>query len=153
MAAFTRRVRVALALGLLGLLAVWGVWSYRSGGIFRLLADAGDLPAAMNALRTYVLGWGALAPLVYIGAVIVEVLVAPFPGTLLYAPAGALFGGFLGGTYSLAGNVIGAGLAAWIGRALGEAWVARRLASTDLAPLKSRSPPRGRCGGLPLPPD
>src|SRR4029450_4525339 len=100
MAAFPRRVRVALALGLLGLLAVWGVWSYRSGGIFRLLADAGDLPAAMNALRTYVLGWGALAPLVYIGAVIVEVLVAPFPGTLLYAPVGDIYGGFICGARS-----------------------------------------------------
>jgi uncharacterized membrane protein YdjX (TVP38/TMEM64 family) len=134
---------VALALGLLGLIAAWGVWSYRSGGLFYLLATAGDMPGALAALRTYVLGWGALAPVVYIVAVVVEVLVAPFPGTLLYAPAGAIFGGFLGGTYSLTGNVIGAAVAAWIGRTLGEAWVSRRLAREDLAPLEARIRSRG----------
>jgi uncharacterized membrane protein YdjX (TVP38/TMEM64 family) len=43
-------------------------------------------------------------------------MVAPIPGTLLYAPGGAIFGGALGGTLSLAGNVIGATLACAVAR-------------------------------------
>jgi uncharacterized membrane protein YdjX (TVP38/TMEM64 family) len=39
---------------------------------------------------------------------------------LLYAPAGALFGGLLGGTLSLVGNVIGAGIACALGSIIGE---------------------------------
>ena len=37
-----------------------------------------------------VASWGPLAPVVYTLAVVVEVIVAPIPGTLLYAPAGAI---------------------------------------------------------------
>jgi uncharacterized membrane protein YdjX (TVP38/TMEM64 family) len=85
-----------------------------------------------------VLSWGALAPAAYVAAVTVEVLVAPFPGTLLYAPAGAIFGGLWGGTLSLAGNVLGATIAAWIGAALGEPWIARRLAREDLERYRQR---------------
>jgi uncharacterized membrane protein YdjX (TVP38/TMEM64 family) len=139
----THRVRLLMAVGVIMLIAAWGLWSYRSGGIFRLLADAGDMQAAMTSLRAYVLSWGALAPLVYVAAVVVEVLVAPFPGTLLYAPAGAIFGGFWGGTLSLAGNVTGAAVAAFIGRALGEEWVSRKLARGDHATLKARILARG----------
>ena len=47
----------------------------------------------------------------------VEVVVAPIPGTMLYAPGGVIFGGFLGGLLSLAGNVIGAGIACRLMRA------------------------------------
>jgi uncharacterized membrane protein YdjX (TVP38/TMEM64 family) len=52
-------------------------------------------------------------------AVVVEVMVAPIPGAILYAPGGAIFGGFLGGTLSLIGNVIGASLATWLAARLG----------------------------------
>jgi uncharacterized membrane protein YdjX (TVP38/TMEM64 family) len=37
----------------------------------------------------------------------------------LYAPGGALFGGLLGGTLSLIGNVLGASLATWLGGMFG----------------------------------
>jgi uncharacterized membrane protein YdjX (TVP38/TMEM64 family) len=78
------------------------------------------------------------APVAYVAAVTVEVLVAPIPGTLLYAPAGAIFGGLAGGTLSLIGNVAGAAIAAWLGRALGASWVARRLAGRDAQALRDR---------------
>jgi uncharacterized membrane protein YdjX (TVP38/TMEM64 family) len=109
-----------LVFGALAVLGVWALWSYQSGGLLHVLLS--PLPAGesrLDALRLYVQSWGALAPLVYVAAVTVEVLVAPIPGTLLYAPAGAIFGGFVGGTLSLAGNVAGAAIACWIAAAFG----------------------------------
>jgi uncharacterized membrane protein YdjX (TVP38/TMEM64 family) len=133
------RHRLALALALAALFAAWAVWSYRSGGVVAVLAaTAGDPAGGLAAMRAYVLSWGALAPAAYVLAVTVEVLIAPFPGTLLYAPAGAIFGGWWGGTLSLAGNVLGATIAAWIGAALGEPWIARRLASDQLDRFRAR---------------
>ena len=96
-------------------------WSYRSGGlIFALFGATRDSNQSLDILRQYLANWGALGPVAYLLLVIVEVLVAPLPGTLLYAPGGAIFGGFLGGSLSLAGNVIGAWLACLIARFWGE---------------------------------
>ena len=105
----------AVVLGL-GLVA----WSFRSGGIFEVLLS-GDYSAAerVELVRKFFEGWGALAPIVYVGVVVVEVVVAPLPGIMLYAPGGMIFGGFLGGLLSLVGNVLGAGLSAWLMRAFG----------------------------------
>jgi uncharacterized membrane protein YdjX (TVP38/TMEM64 family) len=59
-----------------------------------------------------------LAGFVYLLLVIVEVVVAPIPGAILYAPGGAIFGTFWGGSLALAGNVLGAGIACSITRAI-----------------------------------
>jgi uncharacterized membrane protein YdjX (TVP38/TMEM64 family) len=112
---------IAGSLGV-GLLLGWGVWSYVDGGIIRILVDPPAAASPIEALRDALSGAGALAPLVYVLAVVVEVLVAPLPGLLLYAPGGALFGGWWGGTLSLVGNVIGAALASWIGATVGRRW-------------------------------
>jgi uncharacterized membrane protein YdjX (TVP38/TMEM64 family) len=140
----TRWLRLAAALGLAGLLACWVLWSYRSGGLVLVLTSlaTADRPE-MDALRDYFRSWGLLAPVVYVTAVTLEVLVAPVPGTLLYAPAGAIFGGLIGGTLSLMGNVAGAAIAAWLGRRLGDGWIARRLAGRDLLALRDRLVSRG----------
>jgi uncharacterized membrane protein YdjX (TVP38/TMEM64 family) len=124
---------LALFAGIVG----YAAYSWFSGGIIRVLADGagslGDNQASLDALRQALSRWGPLAPLVYVAAVVVEVLVAPIPGTLLYAPAGALFGGFLGGVLSLTGNTIGAAVACAVGRTLGEEVVTRRLDGSRLA--------------------
>jgi len=130
-----RRSIVVLALfaGIVG----YAAYSWFSGGIIRVLADGagnlGDNEASLEALRQALLRWGPLAPAVYVAAVVVEVLVAPIPGTLLYAPAGALFGGLQGGALSLIGNTIGAAVASAVGRTLGEDAVTRRLEGSRLA--------------------
>jgi len=130
--------RVAVVLLLIALVA-WGVWSFEAGGLVRILAvGPGDGSTRVDAIREYVLAWGALAPLVYVTAVTVEVLVAPFPGALLYAPGGAIFGGFIGGTLALIGNVLGAAIAAVLARALGEKWVARHVSSPKFARVRER---------------
>jgi uncharacterized membrane protein YdjX (TVP38/TMEM64 family) len=76
-------------------------------------------PEKVAVIRTSLETWGPLAPLAYTALVVVEVVIAPLPGTLLYAPGGALFGGLTGGIASLAGNVIGAGVAFGISRLFG----------------------------------
>jgi uncharacterized membrane protein YdjX (TVP38/TMEM64 family) len=135
---------IAVAVVLIGGLVAWSIWSYRTDGLMHvLLATMPAGQSRLDALRTYILGWGALAPVVYVCAVIVEVLVAPVPGPLLYAPGGAIFGGLIGGALSLLGNVTGAGIACWLGRALGEAWVARHAAGTRFARIRDRVVQRG----------
>ena len=118
------RGRSILVLALFAGIVGYAGYSWFSGGIIRVLPDGagslGDNEASLDALRQALLRWGPLAPLVYVAAVVVEVLVAPIPGTLLYAPAGALFGGFQGGVLSLIGNTIGAAVACAVGRTLGE---------------------------------
>jgi uncharacterized membrane protein YdjX (TVP38/TMEM64 family) len=86
-------------------------WSYATGGIVRVLLYAGTAEEKVSALRAFFGSFGLAAPLAYLGFVILEVVIAPIPGTMLYAPGGVIFGGFWGGLLSLAGNVIGAGVA------------------------------------------
>ena len=107
---------VILALMLIGL----AIGSYRSGGIVSILLARG-VPAEerVTRIQEYFDSLGVVAPLVYVGIVTVEVVVAPIPGLMLYAPGGLVFGGFLGGLLSLLGNVLGAGMACGLIRVLG----------------------------------
>ena len=140
----TRHV-VALAAFVLAIAAA--LWSYVSGGTVRVLVDSAgslsDSSLTIESLRTALNRWGRLAPMVYVAAVVIEVLIAPIPGTLLYAPAGALFGGLWGGTLSLLGNTIGAAIAAGVGSAVGERALARRIEGTKLAAYRESIRERG----------
>jgi uncharacterized membrane protein YdjX (TVP38/TMEM64 family) len=113
--------RQPVIVGIACALALWAAFSYWSAGIVYVLVNGtpGQGPW-LQQVRDLVAGWGRLAPVLYTLAVVVEVIVAPIPGTLLYAPAGAIFGGFVGGTLSLIGNVIGAAIACAIGSLIGD---------------------------------
>lgn len=138
-----RRVARVSALAGLALLSLWAIVSYTSGGvIFALSGSMDERDRALEAVRQHVASWGMLGPCAYVLLVIVEVLVAPIPGLLLYAPGGALFGGFLGGTLSLAGNAIGAAVACVIARLWREP-VGRALGASQLAALSHRLAERG----------
>jgi len=141
------RIRHVYALLAFGLAMGIALWSYVTGGTMRVLVDGagsfGDSSQTLEALRTALNRWGRLAPAVYVAAVVIEVLVAPIPGTLLYAPAGALFGGFMGGILSLIGNTLGAAIACGVGSALGEGAVARRIKGTKLAAYRDAIRQRG----------
>lgn len=104
------------------LIAVVGVvvFSYSRGGLVAVLFD-GSLTAdqKLDALQAAFQAWGAWAPLVYVLFVTAEVVVAPLPGLMLYAPGGVLFGGFLGGLYALLGNLLGAAIACQVMRLVG----------------------------------
>ncbi len=111
--------RLATA-GAILLMCLATAWSYASHGIvFTILR--GDLSAAdkVSLLQQFFESFGAAAPLVYLAMVTAEVVLAPLPGLMLYAPGGVVFGGFWGGLLSLAGNVLGAGIACQLMRILG----------------------------------
>ncbi|MBN8628810.1 MAG: TVP38/TMEM64 family protein [Planctomycetes bacterium] len=116
-----RRLWPWLVLGL-GIAAM--TWSYASGGILHEMLR-GDLGAAekVELLQEFFRSAGVWAPLLYVGFVTIEVVVAPIPGLILYAPGGMIFGPLVGGALALVGNTLGAGLAATIARRLGAAKV------------------------------
>ena len=123
---------------LLGLIA-WVVISYAEGGIVGLMLR-GDLVAVdkLDLLDEFFEGLGVFAPLAYVALVTVEVVVAPIPGTILYAPAGVIFGGLWGGTFSLIGNVLGAVVSFILMRMLGRSAFERFIEHEHLERLESR---------------
>ena len=128
-----------LALAAFAGLIAWVAFSYAEGGIVALLLSS-DLPAAdkLDALRVFFDGLGVFAPLAYVAIVTVEVVIAPIPGTVLYAPAGVIFGGFWGGVYSLLGNISGAALSFYLMRVLGRASFERLVEREHLEGLEQR---------------
>lgn len=114
-------------------------WSLFSEGIvFQLVRS--DLEAAekVQRLRTFFDSFGPFGPLVYFVCVVVEVVVAPIPGLMLYAPGGALFGTLIGGTTALAGNVAGAGIACAMTRGLGFEWMRRYMDTQRLEQVQGK---------------
>src|SRR5688572_5714317 len=101
------------------LLVIGAVWSYLAGGIINLLLDPG-IPSELRLTRIqrYFEAWGRAGPIAYMLIVMIEVVLAPIPGTMLYLPGGVIFGWLVGGTMSLAGNVLGAGIACQVMRTL-----------------------------------
>ncbi len=85
-----------------------------------LLAPELSADAKLEVLQEFFLSWGPWAPLAYILFVTAEVVIAPLPGLMLYAPGGIIFGGFLGGLYSLTGNLLGAAIACQVMRLVGQ---------------------------------
>jgi uncharacterized membrane protein YdjX (TVP38/TMEM64 family) len=113
------RLPTAIAWAVLAASVALTAWSWWNEGIvFDLLGS--DLSAAEKILRLqeFFAKFGAAAPLVYFLLVVAEVVVAPIPGLMLYAPGGVIYGAFWGGAISLAGNVAGAGVACVVARSL-----------------------------------
>ena len=123
---------------LLGLIT-WVAISYAGDGIVGLMLR-GDLAAAdkLELLDEFFEGLGVFAPLAYVALVTVEVVVAPIPGTILYAPAGVIFGGLWGGAFSLMGNVLGAVVSFILMRVLGRSAFERFIEHEHLERLESR---------------
>ncbi|MEQ9409926.1 MAG: VTT domain-containing protein [Fuerstiella sp.] len=104
-------------------LITWSWWS--QGLVYQLISDDLSTTARLTQLKLFFSNFGALAPLVYLVFVTVEVVIAPIPGLMLYAPGGILFGPLVGGGLALAGNVLGAGIACSLTRSLGSTWLSR----------------------------
>ncbi len=112
------------AMAVLAVLTGWAGWSYWRGGIIGILFGTGlDAAAKVEAVQAFFEGWGLLAPLVYVLIVVVEAVIAPIPGAMLYLPGGMVFGGFWGGTLSLIGNILAAGVCCVLMRTIvGRTW-------------------------------
>src|SRR5688572_15763606 len=102
-----------------------------------------ESPTRLAQIQDYFHGWGPVAPAVYLLVVIVEVILAPIPGTLLYLPGGLIFGWLVGGTMSLAGNVLGAGIACQIARTIGRQRIERYLERPTLQKYRAAIEARG----------
>lgn len=119
------------------LLAVAG-GSWLSGGIVNeLLRSDLDSAERVARLRQFFDQAGIWAPLLYVVFVVVEVIIAPIPGIMLYAPGGLIFGPWLGGSLALIGNVIGAGISCGLARSLGTSWLDRISSGTAMSRLQT----------------
>lgn len=138
-----RPVVVVVTLIVLALVAA-GLFSFWTSGLLSAAVSSPQHEQTwLEQVRTVVASWGRLAPLVYTLAVVLEVVVAPIPGALLYAPGGAIFGAFWGGTLALAGNVIGAALCAVLGRLIGERLLGAQARSPQFARYRTQLADRG----------
>ena len=112
-----RFISVFLLIGLL----IFVVHSYLSGGIIGIIFQGNiSTEEKLVLIKEYFLSCGTFAPFVYTIIVIIEVIVAPVPGAILYIPGGIIFGGLIGGSTALIGNVIGAGVSCQIMKILGK---------------------------------
>jgi uncharacterized membrane protein YdjX (TVP38/TMEM64 family) len=127
------------AIGVVALIAALAVWSFADRGL-AYVVFTGELSAAekINRLQEFFASLGAMAPLAYVAMVTGEVILAPLPGAMLYAPGGMIFGGFWGGLLSLTGNVLGAGIACQIMRTLGRPYVERAMDGKSVRKYEAR---------------
>lgn len=133
-----------LVVGLLAGVIAAAVWSWSNDGVAREVFSSEQTPAEkVTAIRTFFDGIGPWAPLAYFLFVVVEVIVAPIPGAMLYAPGGLIFGGLVGGILSLAGNTVGAGISCWLIRTLGGERLNRLVDADTLASLQNKVRRRG----------
>ena len=98
-----------------------------------------------DQVRTWLAGFGPLAPLLSIGLNVVQVLLAMIPGQVVGLANGYLFGVFWGTVYTLLGVGLGSAIAMALGRWLGRALVVRLVEPTRLArwdALTARHGPR-----------
>jgi uncharacterized membrane protein YdjX (TVP38/TMEM64 family) len=114
------------------------VWAFALGslllalGVWWLSEPFGQLFGQMGRLRAWILTFGPLAPLVYTSIFSLQILLAPLPGQFMGVMGGYLFGALLGSVYSIAGLMIGGGLAMWLSRRFGRPWLERFFAPAVL---------------------
>lgn len=129
-----RREMWVVAIGVVLLLA----------GVRWLSEPMADLMIHAERLRDWILTFGPLAPLVYIGIFALQILLAPLPGQFMAVMGGYLFGAPLGALYSITGLMVGAGLAMWLGRFYGRPLIERLVDPIQLRrwerKLRVRSP-------------
>ena len=94
-------------------------------------------------LQRYFRAVGVFAPVAYVAFVIAEVIIAPIPGLMLYAPGGLIFGPWLGGFLAIVGNTIGAGISCALARSAGRGWMERISVNASLEQLHQQLDRRG----------
>jgi uncharacterized membrane protein YdjX (TVP38/TMEM64 family) len=130
---------LVLVVSLLTMLVSWC-----NDGIVAKLLDA-NLSASERVLvlQHYFQEAGFFAPVAYVIFVITEVIVAPIPGLMLYAPGGLIFGPWLGGFLAIIGNTIGAGISCALMRSAGTGWLEKISTNKSMAKLQEQLNRRG----------
>ena len=101
-------------------------WNYQSEGFVHILLNE-DPTALQSSLETY----GILAIIPFIGFIFVEVFLS-IPGFIIYASAGALFGGVIGFIISLVGNIMASTAVFFISKKLGRDKLKRYISHEKL---------------------
>lgn len=112
-----------LALALAAYLALPGLRQVVDG-LLALLRTA-DTGQAVRGLRDHLLGYGAWAPAVSAGLMVLQAVLAPLPAFVITFTNGLLFGWFWGAALSWSAAMVGASLCFGIARALGRPAVER----------------------------
>jgi len=84
-----------------------------------------------QALKSYLLAFGAFAPLLSFCLMLLQALVAPLPAFAISLGNGMLFGGFWGGTLSLVSGVAAAWVCYELARYFGQDWVKSKLGTNN----------------------
>ena len=118
--------------------------SWCNDGIVAKLLDA-QLSASERVLvlQHFFQEAGFFAPLAYVMFVVAEVIIAPIPGLMLYAPGGLIFGPWLGGFLAIIGNTIGAGISCALVRSAGVGWLEKISANSSMEKLQEQLNRRG----------
>jgi uncharacterized membrane protein YdjX (TVP38/TMEM64 family) len=87
---------------------------------------------SVQKIRAWVEGWGAVAPLVFVGIQVIQVVVFAIPGEVVQIAGGYLFGGWLGIALSMAGILAGSTVAFFLSRWLGRPFVAAVIPAAQL---------------------
>ena len=75
--------------------------------------------ADIKGLRTYLAGFGILAPIVSMALMVLQALASPLPAFVITFANSWIFGWFWGAVYSWTGAMIGASVGYWIAKAYG----------------------------------
>ncbi|MFM7057531.1 MAG: TVP38/TMEM64 family protein [Planctomycetota bacterium] len=128
------RILAATAIPLLLLFIGWCLLKFPFG-TWRAAATPSE---QVQILQAWFRAFGVGAPVAYVLFVTIEVVAAPIPGLLLYAPGGLIFGAIPGGLLALAGNVLGAGISCALARRLGGPFVRKLDSEGRLEDLQQR---------------
>lgn len=96
---------------------------YLSTPIWEMGVKACHFVSDREAVAAYILSWGALAPIVFIGVQILQVIFAPIPGEASGFIGGYLFGSLYGFFYSSIGLAVGSLINFGIGRLMGRRFI------------------------------
>jgi len=120
----TKKVKIILFIA--GLLPVVGLVVY---GYFNPWGAFGSVENIQNLVKQYVL----LAPLVFIGIQILQVVITPINHYVVSVAGGVLFGPWLGTLYNWIGRVIGHLIAFYLSRTFGRRLVKKLVGEEALA--------------------
>jgi len=87
-----------------------------------------ELPTK-ETVESWAMSLGTFGPLVIIGVIILETVIAPIPGTIIPIVIGVLYGVWPGILYAWIGNIIGSTIAFWIARKFGRPIIERIVKS------------------------
>lgn len=130
---------LVLVATLLTMLLSW----YNNGIVGKLLDNQLSASERVLVLQHFFQEAGFLAPVAYVMFVVAEVIVAPVPGLMLYAPGGLIFGPWAGGVLAIVGNTIGAGISCFLARIAGNRWLMKISANNRMENLHEQLNRRG----------